>query len=646
MISYDIEINTNLNDVITDRGKVFEQKFRNGTTAVFIDALTNPFLHYETPSWIHPKKGVCIHARLDDMISNWMSVNRVCEHWCAPSFCNNTQNIPRETQLLIGKNDSGEFIVFLPVINDKFISLIENNDKNSILIRMFSGCDGINNCRGLSFVYAKGLKPINLVKKCVDTALKIIKNGTRRIEERRYPDVFEYLGWCSWDSMQIRVNEKGLIEKCEEFKGKNIPVKWMIIDDMWAEVRDFYNEEYSDFGSMVKLMHSSELWSFEADPKRFPNGLAECIKKINQYGISVGMWHPTTGYWHGFDEDGDAYKQLKDCLIKNESSITIPDWHFEKSYMYYKIIHDFFRKCGVDFVKIDNQSIVETHYKGIAPIPRIAKEYHDGMEASAGEHFDNCLINCMGMSIEDMWSRTVSPVSRCSSDFMPENREWFKNHILQCAYNSILQGQFYWCDWDMWWTDDEQAEKNSLMRAISGGPIYVSDKLERSRENILAPLMLSDGRILRCDRPCVPADDCITEDCSKSKKALKLVNMADEYGIMAVMNISESNCTVSVKISPLDTEIGDYEEFALYEHFSKELVILSKNESIDIELENNDDYRLYIIAPLVDGFAGIGRTDKFISPKTIKYIHNKDIVLKENGPYAYVEDKKLIFRND
>ena len=171
MISYDIEINTNLNDVITDRGKVFEQKFRNGTTAVFIDALTNPFLHYETPSWIHPKKGVCIHARLDDMSSNWMSVNRVCEHWCAPSFCNNTQNIPRETQLLIGKNDSGEFIVFLPVINDKFISLIENNDKNSILIRMFSGCDGINNCRGLSFVYAKGLKPINLVKKCVDTAL-------------------------------------------------------------------------------------------------------------------------------------------------------------------------------------------------------------------------------------------------------------------------------------------------------------------------------------------------------------------------------------------------------------------------------------------------------------------------------------------
>ena len=43
MFNYDIEINTNLNDVITGRGKVFEQNFENKTTAVFVDALTNPF---------------------------------------------------------------------------------------------------------------------------------------------------------------------------------------------------------------------------------------------------------------------------------------------------------------------------------------------------------------------------------------------------------------------------------------------------------------------------------------------------------------------------------------------------------------------------------------------------------------------------
>lgn len=58
--------------------------------------------------------------------------------------------------------------------------------------------------------------------------------------------------------------------------------------------------------------------------------------------------------------------------------------------------------------------------------------------------------------------------------------------------------------WDMWWTDDGQAEKNSILRAISGEPIYVSDQIGRSRRDLLMSLILEDGHILRCDRPGVP----------------------------------------------------------------------------------------------------------------------------------------------
>ncbi|MFQ9800140.1 MAG: Sip1-related alpha-galactosidase [Clostridia bacterium] len=133
-------------------------------------------------------------------------------------------------------------------------------------------------------------------------------------------------------------------------------------------------------------------------------------------------------------------------------------------------------------IKIDNQSMVNRFYKGLAPVGEIARSYHDGMEASVGEHFDNAMINCMGMASEDMWNRAISPISRCSDDFMPENSEWFHKHILQCSYNSFVQGQFYYCDWDMWWSDDGQAEKNSILRGISGGPIYVSDPIGRSKK--------------------------------------------------------------------------------------------------------------------------------------------------------------------
>jgi hypothetical protein len=46
----------------------------------------------------------------------------------------------------------------------------------------------------------------------------------------------------------------------------------------------------------------------------------------------------------------------------------------------------------------------------------------------------------------------------------------------------------------------------------------------------------------------------------------------------------------------------------------------------------------------VDGFAPIGRVDKFISPKTIQEIRGREVFLSEAGRYAVVEDGKLIIR--
>ena len=643
MFKYNVSINTVGGDVLYDLGRVNEQVMGNGVVAVYVDAKSQPD---EGRGLIDPEKGVLIDVTYNMEIKGCMANCRSSEFWCSPYFSTDTAEVPDETQFMVLESEDGNFVSIVPVVNDKYKSVIKGKDKKEFSVRCFSWCDKLYTCKGLSFVYAVGKNPMQLVENCVKEALKLLNNGTRSREERRYPELFEYLGWCSWDSMQIRVSEDGLTEKCEEFKEKNIPVKWAILDDMWAEVRDFYGEEYADFKEMSSLMHRSALWHFEADPKRFPNGLKGAVSKIKEYGLDVGVWYPTTGYWRGIDSDGEAYRILKDYLIETHGNVIVPDWHVDKSYMYYKTVHDFLRKCGADFVKIDNQSMTRRYYKGMAPVGRIAKEFHDGMEASVGEHFDNRMINCMGMGSEDMWSRTVSPISRTSGDFKPENREWFKKHILQCAYNSILQGQFYWCDWDMWWTDDGQAAKNSLMRAVSGGPVYVSDMIGRSNREILAPLSLDDGRVLRCDRPGVPTSDCITSDHTKNGKALKIQNIAGEHGILAVLNIDDDERAVTAQISGDNVDGFEAEEYAVYEHFTRDFRIMKKGESFNITLASPDDYKLYIFAPITDGFAVIGRTDKFISPKTVEYVHGKEIKLIEDGPYAYFENGGLIYKQN
>jgi len=622
----------NNKDEIKEAGlKIIE---KDEVTAVYADSVKR--------SAFNSEEAITVKFNFSFEIDKALAVCKRCAYWSRPGFVSELSEVPKETQGFLCRKKDGDFAAVIPVVDSEYKTELFGKD-GSLYSKTYSWYDKSDFCDELLFVYSEGKNPYELLKKCFKCAVKLLGNRCRMREERVYPEFLEYLGWCSWDSMQIRVNEEGLKEKCEEFKVKNIPVKWAIIDDMWAEVHDFYGQEYADFNEMMRLMHRSKLYSFEADPRRFPNGLKHTVQMMHDYGIDVGMWYPATGYWAGLDKDGDAFKEVGEyTLVSNENAI-VPDFDPAKTYMYYKKIFEFFRKAEVDFVKIDNQAMPHVHYKGMAPVGVTSRGAQSGLEAAVGEAFDGKLINCMGMSSEAMWNRSSSAVSRCSADFMPENRAWFRTHILQCTYNGLIQGQLYYNDFDMWWTDDEQAKKNSLLRAVSGGPIYVSDKIGRSNADILYPLTLDNGRILRCDRPGIPTIDCLFDNPKTSDRIFKVQNIINSSGVIAVFNLNddEEKC-VGGSVSPSDVEGLTEGEYAVYEHFSRKLEIVDYNQRVDVSLKNADDFKLYIIVPLKNGFGAIGRIDKFISPATIEYVCNHTIKLKEDGPYAYVKDKKLI----
>ena len=196
----------------------------------------------------------------------------------------------------------------------------------------------------------------------------------------------------------------------------------------------------------------------------------------------------------------------------------------------------------------------------------------------------------------------------------------------------MLQGQFYVNDWDMWWTDDEQAVKNSLCRAISGGPIYVSDKLGRTNPEILKPLTLSDGNILPCDESATPTEDCLFENPVTSRKIYKIRNRMGDAGLVAAFHLNRENVPLQGKISPADG--GVTEDCAYYEFFTGEAGILKAGESIDLTLKNNDDFRLYTFVPLTDGVACMGRTDLMMGVGAVTRKEN-NFTLKEAGPVLF-----------
>lgn len=572
----------------------------------------------------------------------FMAIENHSPYWCRPFFGHDLRELPGKVQaLLLRRGERYRYI--LPVCADTWKTVIRGG-RDGMEFRISAECAGVTDCvRQLAWVEAEGTDPLKLAHDCAEAAAALLGNGLKLRAERKYPEVLEYLGWCSWDAFQIRVSEAGLLEKAAEFRDKHVPVRFAIIDDMWADVPHL-KEIPSEIGfsDMVREMHKSPICSFEGDPVRFPNGMKHTVEALKEAGIrNVGIWFPTTGYWFGVEPGSGMEREFADDLCTAPDGRRIVKSELPHTARWFGALCGKAKSWGADFVKIDNQGC-QQFYREVGAIGKTARAVQTGIETAVAEHFGGAVINCMGMPSECMFNRHDSAVSRCSDDFMPENREWFTKNILQCAYNGILQGQFYVNDWDMWWTDDGQAEKNSLCRAVSGGPIYVSDKLGRTNPEILKPLCLSDGRILRPDESATPTADCLTTDPRTSGKPFKVRNRAGNAGLLEAFNLDREERPVHGSIGAADVGFSPDTRVVVYDWFAKTCRLLEAGERMEMILTDAEDYRLWWIVPYVSGGVTVlGKTDLYVGCRATEQTGPDEWHIPDGGELALVSKNRV-----
>lgn len=594
----------------------------SGVSAVYVDAVS-------------VGGGELIITPTQPECDDYVAIENHSFYWCRPFFGRGLCDLPAQVQALLIRHGT-HYRYILPVCADTWKTVIRGG-KNGMEYRLYTNQTEVCDCkRQLAWVEASGQDPLRLVSACAKVAAALLGNGLKLRAERTYPETLEFLGWCSWDAFQIRVSEEGLLQKALEFQEKGVPVKYAIIDDMWANVPDL-NEIPSDtdFSAMVGLMHKSCLRAFEGDPIRFPNGMKHAVERLKETGIrDVGIWFPTTGYWFGMEPDRMAERMFSNDLMTEPGGRRIVRPELSHTVRYFDHLCKTVKGWGAAFVKIDNQGC-QRYYRTVGPIGQTARAVQTGIEAAVAEHFNGAVINCMGMPSECMFNRPNSAVSRCSDDFMPENREWFTKNVLQCAYNGILQGQFYVNDWDMWWTDDGQAKKNSLCRAISGGPIYISDKLGRTDPELLRPLCLSNGRILRPDESATPTADCLTIDPRDSGKPLKIRNTVGDTGILAAFNLDAKERPVNGSLGAEDVGASRNVRMVLYDWFGKTCRLLEAGERAEIMLENAEDYCLWWLVPYVSGGVTVlGKTDLFVGCRAVEALGDGRYRVLDGGEFA------------
>lgn len=546
--------------------------------------------------------------------------------WIRPKFFSRIADIPQRSQLIMWKKDKFYFVM-LAICGRQYRTDFCTG-KYGIAAVLSSNCDYLRVCDDVSFVMSSGIDPYDCCEQAVRTALALLDGFNCHRKEKLYPTVFEYLGWCSWDAFYHDINEEGIFNKLEEMQQKNVPLKWVLIDDGWLEA------DYK----------TQRLIGMDAAKDKFCKGLKETVRVIKEkYGIRyVGLWQAIMGYWNGINPNSEA-----DCLLKENIEVLPNGAHVPKasesgSFGFWNRWHSYLRKCSIDFVKVDSQSAISIFYRGLKSYGEASYGMHRGLEASVSLHFDKQIINCMGMAPQDMWNRASSSISRSSDDFVPGEKHSFREHAIQNAYNSLLHGQLYWGDWDMFWSEHDDNWQNSVLRSISGGPVYVSDPVGKSNPTYILPLVLRDGRVLRCEDVGMPTADCLFEDPIDSIIPLKIFNRYKNCHVIAAFNINAKEKICGGMLSIEDIPSMARQAYYVYQWKARTVNLLRPGEQILFDLLPNDA-ELFLLIPHETCVTPIGLADKFISPAAIDDVRWQGdscfVCLKQGGMFAFVAER-------
>ncbi|CAN0571990.1 unnamed protein product, partial [Ectocarpus sp. 12 AP-2014] len=103
-------------------------------------------------------------------------------------------------------------------------------------------------------------------------------------------------------------------------------------------------------------------------------------------------------------------------------------------------------------------------------------------------------------------------VIRGSDDFYPREDLSHGPHLYSNSFNALLLSNLGVQDWDMFQTGlggSNPSWFHAAARAISGGPVYVSDRPGQHNADILRKLVLEDGSVLRASTNALPTLDCL-----------------------------------------------------------------------------------------------------------------------------------------
>ena len=563
--------------------------------------------------------------------------------WMESRAGSSIPEVPFETQFLLVRLTNGNYLAMIALVDGAFRSSLSGGADGYLHLLAESGDTQTTTSRVTGLYLEEGKDPFALVR----SAASRVRAGPENTSPQ-LPDFARYLGWCSWNAFYEDVSSDGIMQVMQKLEDGGVSPGFVVVDGGWQTVRD------------------KMLAGYQAKPDRFPGGLAAMVRGLKQkHHVSrVLTWQAFNGYWRGADPrtlpaigtemltprfptwvtDGATAAGVEDedtvtrTFYPNVYRNPIAEPDLDKFFSAY---HGFLRDQGVDGVKIDAMTWIETLGEGRGGRVRAMKGLVEATVRSERELFDSNVIWCSSCSNDCILQAPRSAVMRTSTDFFPNKPESHGRHVINNALNSLWMGEFIIPDWDMFQTHHPSGAFHAASRAISGGTVYFADELGKTDFATLRKLALSDRTVPLCLGPARPTADSLFVDSAREPALFKIFNLNPAGGgVLGVFNCGHNpgaDTPMSGDVRADDVAGLSGEEFAVFRHQEGSLTHCTRSDRLPVALRELE-FELFTLAPVSDGFAAIGLADKFNSGGCITAIRRThprriEIDLRDGGDF-------------
>ena len=542
-----------------------------------------------------------------------------------------------EGQFILLQLSEGKYLALLPMTSEKTYGQFFVDD-GKLLLK--SGNFGTNSIDGdvPTVCWAYGDSPYAATQAVWKQVFESGFVAAQPRSTKQFPEEpYGYLGWCSWEFYKTKISEKIISDAFHTIEDSGAPIRWVMVDDGYLDEK----------GRM--------LMSFGVDKEKFPNGWEPIAALKSDDKIKwMGIWRNFGGYMNGVSAS-HTMEDLKPLLGKMKNKkIVLPNGTPEASKAFYdKMVSDT-KENGFDFMKVDFHFRTFEHYIGTADPVGAMRLNNEALE-NATHEMGIPLLNCIAQPNINSLQTKFSAVTRSSPDYNQKDKNKNKSNTYQSFANHLWMAETVWGDLDMFHTHDKRDVKSmAIARAISGGPVYISDEPSKIVPEVLIPFAYEDGKLLRTAAPATLLPESFFIHPFRDENVFRVIApMEDGVAAIALFNFTEGGNELSGEFTSKDyTYAGELlqpnegawtapeEGLLVYDREEKSITDLAEGFTSEIA---NFNAKLFLLYPKTNGWAVIGRTDKYLpaAAVSVKSSSENEVVftLKESGPLAIWSEK-------